>query len=311
MGAEFRFKRSKNSFLSKANKLRENYDAEVYVVIKRDQRYTIYASSSSSKWPPSLDSIKKSSRLNEEWYPENIHLLEPKKKNGPEGAGEMQILESPPVWSTENGPSATNTVWALGKETSPDLLDIDYHSAVSGGDSHMSGNQSEIRQSPNVYRSDNPPEFRGHQSLYPRYGDDKLVSNQELRSSHSQTRLNEPMLSPNEKKSEAYASRAPTYQTSSYNDELDVTQEMSRFQDQISCPGSFNTLRSRLNTRKAAPSPQEPSVPSVYLPRGAHESENTHELGAGNIILSSLGVEPPRFKTEMLQKNKRERAIFS
>ncbi|KAF3116815.1 hypothetical protein TWF706_000040 [Orbilia oligospora] len=264
MGADFRFKRSKTSFLCKANKLRENYDAEVYVVIKRDQRYAIYASSSSSKWPPSLDSIKNSNRLNEVWYPENIHLLEPKKKSSPERGGEMQILELPPVWNSDNGPSATNTVWATDKETSPDLLDINYHSAVSEGGSHISGNQSKIQQSPNVYISNNPPEFCGHQSFYP-----------------------------------------------SYNDEWDVTQEISNFQDQIPRPDSFNTLKSRLNIQKTVPSSQKPSVPSVSLQQRAQESENPHEIEAGNIILSSLGMEPPRFKTEMLQKNKRERTIFS
>ncbi|KAF3113537.1 hypothetical protein TWF569_008631 [Orbilia oligospora] len=311
MGADFRFKRSKTSFLCKANKLRENYDAEVYVVIKRDQRYAIYASSSSSKWPPSLDSIKNSNRLNEVWYPENIHLLEPKKKSSPERGGEMQILELPPVWNSDNGPSATNTVWATDKETSPDLLDINYHSAVSEGGSHISGNQSKIQQSPNVYISNNPPEFCGHQSFYPRYGDDILVSNQELRSLHSQARLNEPILSFHDRNSEAYARKASIYQINSYNDEWDVTQEISNFQDQIPRPDSFNTLKSRLNIQKTVPSSQKPSVPSVSLQQRAQESENPHEIEAGNIILSSLGMEPPRFKTEMLQKNKRERTIFS
>ncbi|KAF3190684.1 hypothetical protein TWF788_008206 [Orbilia oligospora] len=312
MGAEFRFKRSKNSFLCKANKLRENYDAEVYVVIKRDQRYAVYTSSSSSKWPPSLDSIKKSNRLNEVWDPENIHLLEPKKKNGAEGSGEMQILESPPVWNSDNGPSATSTVWAMDKETSSDRLDINYHSAVSGGDSHMSGNQPEIQQpTPNVYRGDKPPEFGGRQSLDPRYGDDRLVSNQDLRSLHSQMRLIEPMLSFDEERSKAYASQTSTYQINSYDDEWDVTQEISKFQDQIPCPGSFNTLKSRLNSRGAAPTPQKPSAPSVSLQQMAQESEMPHELEAGSIILSSLGMEPPRFKSEMLQKNKQRHTIFS
>ena len=46
------FRKQKETFLEKANRLKRNFDADCYILIRRNGRFYIYTSTNQPSWPP-------------------------------------------------------------------------------------------------------------------------------------------------------------------------------------------------------------------------------------------------------------------
>ncbi|KAK6336925.1 hypothetical protein TWF718_009713 [Orbilia javanica] len=307
MGTDFRFKRSKTSFLCKANKLRENYNAEVYVVIKRNQKYAIYASGSGSRWPPSLDTIKNSNANNEVWCPENIHLLEPKKKNDPDDNVEVQMLESPPPWSSENVSHIANRFWDAGKNRNPSLNAASHSDDELGTGSRLNARETrQAQRSPAAHRGKAPTEPQDRKFFHTDDGENLFMPDQE-RNPYFQgwgddyESLSEDP-SPKEQKFQT-----PMLTRADYDNGQGFVQGPSDSRSQIAGRGSSDLMQYQAGTESASSSSlKSPVAPKCLRERDVEPPQQSNEL-----VLSSLHIEPPRFKGDRIQRHKRRRGIYS
>ncbi|EGX47238.1 hypothetical protein AOL_s00091g59 [Orbilia oligospora ATCC 24927] len=301
MSTEFRFKRSKTSFLCKANKLRENYGAEVFVVIKRNQRCAVYSSAPNSSWRTTLDAIKASELVDETWCPENIHLLEPKKRNDPDGSLEAAILEPPSSWETGNMTLVTDKLWGGRENLGSSLFALKRHNNTSSSikkELRANAKDNTVQKMPNMSWERAIEGPNGLMSFYSRSADSPEALNEDgLDSSGEIERVEDR--SPDAKISHP---PGPTRQNDAQNSFLDFGYNRSSAQSQA--PTHSLTKRSAQTPGRHS-KPFKPVFSSLPLGwEGIGNSPEPHD-----VVLGSLCMEPPRFKAEDLQRHKRKRRI--
>ncbi|EGX44902.1 hypothetical protein AOL_s00173g3 [Orbilia oligospora ATCC 24927] len=231
-------------------------------------------------------------------YNQNIHLLETKKKSELDGSAGFQVLESSLAWNFDNALSTTDSCWARGKDTSPDLLAAKYRNDASDPIENEFEERSGVKQPQLVYQSRgevfSAPSLEcrrsrggaleakpsGRKAAYVEHGESLSVAN-ENENSYSQRWGEDSGLLLETGSLEGQTSKASTFQEHNYDNLWDLTLETSNLQDQAPDQSSFN-----------------------------ENTQNGGDLRQPNkVVLSSLGIEPPRFKSANLQKYKRRRGI--
>ncbi|KAK6500058.1 hypothetical protein TWF481_010415 [Arthrobotrys musiformis] len=258
----------------------------------------------------------------EVWYPENIDLLEPKKKNDPEEKAKTKSLESPPGLDSDNEALDTNALCRQEKDSDPirpatSRTRQTYGLGLIGEEFTIDERLSEIQKSPLTCQREIPTKF-DQRKLFetaqipgsPSLGDAQLC----LGGSPTQTQVlgvyshglgDESGLAFDDGDTERSFCQIPALR--GYNcgsgggAELETPMTRRQMPDHNAVfPNSV--MRYHQDQGKLSSPPMPMQMP-CHLP----QRNFRNDVRSTEVVLSSLRMEPPRFKSEKLHMYKRRR----